>query len=689
MSKAGKKRYCPATQQEISSQECGEHRNSKYRCPKDCSFNLFAPANYSQLLEAETRVDKVAYEALITEPAYAQDTIRRLKKAGFDDHAVNSAVLRELHFQRDASGQTFGQRWEKSGFGELKNDLRCLFRAKMGMYVALVEVLRVIDADSLECRDLFDPSRPTFLLLDRSAARRACRHDVILSHCYDLPHFTRIFGTAIPLPFMGTMEPEEVVREIVSHLGGPIESPGLQDWLVNHPLQFVEALQATIAARHDASMAASDLRIGKALYQLSASYSECRAALDAVPDVAPEELSAVEKSEGFADARVWFAGEEDAKHHVSLAREALGTVLLGQTFWRLQAISQERMDRFRQLFEAALGGRVKLDTVRMDDLHKSRRPDAGHYHPLVPPALLLDLPKFSISSSRIPRTQNIVPGVSMEELMQRSADMAFLDDSIPALDGATPTAAAKDPNLLPKLRRLLKQRINGADRNALEKGDRYDASWLAKELGQDDLCTPPPPPRAIFSTEPPSGSLKHSSDRLKAPNARIHAPPLPPHLSADEVLNRIDRAMEAFPNFKDAEEEAIEAGCTWLADVMEIPLEPLSPPDLAALSSALVEAWFVMVPRGHYAREVPIEKVFVRFNDYLEKAYASSTDAELKHALTSRFQLPLGQIVGAGYLKYRGELKPKPKKMDNGLVPVVLILALIDELHVSLGGATQ
>ncbi|MGZ8939625.1 MAG: hypothetical protein ACXW32_10485 [Limisphaerales bacterium] len=598
-------------------------------------------------------------------------------------------MLRELHFQRDAAGQTFGQRWEKSGFGELKNDLRCLFRAKMGMYVALIEVLRVIDADSLECLDLLNLSRPPFLIFDRSAARRACRHDVILSYCYDLPHFSRFFGSAIPLPFIGTMEPEQIVREIVSHLGGPIESPGLQNWLANHPLPFVGALQATIAARHEAAMAASDVRIGKALYQLHAPYSECRAALDAVPDVAPEELSAVEKSEGFADARVWFASEEDAKHPRGLAREALGTILMGQTFWRLQAISQERMDRFRQLFESALGGRVRLDTVRMDDLHKSRQPDAGHPDPQVPPALLLDLPKFSFSSSRIPRAQNIVPGVSMEELVQRSADMAFLDDSIPALKGATPGAAAKDPKLLPKLRRLLKQRINGADRNALENGDRYDATWLAAELGQTDLCNPPPPARTPLSTEPTRSSLMQSVQGSRPTKARILAPPLPLHLSADEVLRRLDHIMDKVPNFEDAEEEAIEAGCTWLDDILEIPSEPLSTPDVAALSAALVEAWFVMVPLGHYAPEVPVNKVFDRFNAYLETAYAGSSDADLKEALKSRYQFPLGNIAGTSYLKARGELKPKPKKNENALLPVILVLALIDELHLTLGGATQ
>ena len=86
---------------------------------------------------------------------------------------MNSAVLKDLFFVRDSSGATFGQRWEKTGFPQLKNDLRCLFRAKMGIYIALSEVLRVIDADSIQCRDLLNPSRLPFAVFDRSSARMA------------------------------------------------------------------------------------------------------------------------------------------------------------------------------------------------------------------------------------------------------------------------------------------------------------------------------------------------------------------------------------------------------------------------------------------------------------------------------------------------------------------------------------
>ena len=95
-----------------------------------------------------------------------------------------------------------------------------------------------------------------------------------------------------------------------------------------------------------------------------------------------------------------------------------------------------------------------------------------------------------------------------------------------------------------------------------------------------------------------------------------------------------------------------------------------------------------MVPLGHYAPQLSIENVLDRFNSYLETAYAGSNDADLNEALKSRYQLALGNIAGVSYLKSRGELKPKPKKGDNAVVPVILILALIDELHLTLGGAT-
>lgn len=59
----------------------------------------------------------------------------------------------------------------------------------------------------------------------------------------------------------------------------------------------------------------------------------------------------------------------------------------------------------------------------------------------------------------------------------------------------------------------------------------------------------------------------------------------------------------------------------------------------------------------------------------------------MKQALHAQYQFPLANLTGLNYLEFRAQLKPKPKKTDDALTPMVLIMALIDELHLTLGGA--
>lgn len=141
----------------------------------------------------------------------------------------------------------------------------------------------------------------------------------------------------------------------------------------------------------------------------------------------------------------------------------------------------------------------------------------------------------------------------------------------------------------------------------METGGRYDATWLAAELGQPDLCTPPPPPRLESSGAhgPALGApLVPGGERENL----ILARPLPLHLDADEVLSRMDKIVDVYATPQEAAEQALKAGCTWLEDVDGILEGSLSEADFSAITIALMQAWFVMVPLGHYAPEVPFKK---------------------------------------------------------------------------------
>src|SRR5688572_6815575 len=120
MSKANKRRYCPALEREITSAECGENRNSRYQCPGSCSFNLFAPQNYSQVLEAEERLDLLSLKFLRSEPQHGERIIRLAQTMDISDPGeFNPFVCYELFIRRDEHGTTCLERWQRAGFPEL------------------------------------------------------------------------------------------------------------------------------------------------------------------------------------------------------------------------------------------------------------------------------------------------------------------------------------------------------------------------------------------------------------------------------------------------------------------------------------------------------------------------------------------------------------------------------------------
>jgi hypothetical protein len=94
-----------------------------------------------------------------------------------------------------------------------------------------------------------------------------------------------------------------------------------------------------------------------------------------------------------------------------------------------------------------------------------------------------------------------------------------------------------------------------------------------------------------------------------------------------------------------------------------------------------------MVPVGHYAPDVPIDKILDRLSEYQKTALNGISDEEIRDALFSRYQSTAGHIASLTYLEIRGKLKPKPKRGGNALFPVALIIAAIDEMHLALGGS--
>src|ERR1035437_2393343 len=281
MSKSSKNRVCPVVGREIPVSECVAHRHSSYACPAECLHNPFVPAKYSQLLELEGKLDRQSMDYLLEHAADRPAMEKALQQVRSHPslHAMHAWFEWNLFFAPGAAGLTCCQRWEKAGSPELKSDQRVLLRAKMKTRIALVEIHRVLDGERVEAVDLLAPDAPPMLFQDRGLAGMAVRFASVLTWIYPLPHFWRLSGTAGAIPEMSHFSPEEIVMEIVRHLGGPATADGARRWLAEHFLRFSDALTAASRLRRMKMFTGMDARYGKAVYELQAPFAECRARL--------------------------------------------------------------------------------------------------------------------------------------------------------------------------------------------------------------------------------------------------------------------------------------------------------------------------------------------------------------------------------------------------------------------------
>ena len=696
MSKASKNRACPVVGREIPVSECVAHRHNPYACPATCPHNPFVPANYSRLLELEGKLDRQSMDYLMEHAVDRPAMEKALQRAHSHPslHAMHAWCEWNLFFAPGADGLTCCQRWEKTGFPELKSDQRILLRAKMKTRIALVEIHRVLDGERVEAVDLLAPDAPPMQFQDRGLAGMAVRFASMLTWIYPLPHFWRLSGTAAVITEMAQFSPEEIVMEIVRHLGGPATADDARRWLAEHFLRFSDALTATSRLRRMKMFAGMDARYGKAVYELQAPFAECRARLDQLPDVAPDDLSDAERGEGFAETRVWFTESVAVKPAVPPGgRAVLGRVLLGQAHWRLEAFGGERFAQLRRQVEAHFGQRVRFTGERLDDLGaRMAVKEPAVDESLIPPRLLEEPEKILLASSRLPP---LPPGLSRNEAereLMRAADRAFLDDDIPALDNKTPREAARDLALRPRLIRLLKQRVRTHDERNLQTGRTDDINWLLRELGADEIIFDPPPWRPPPPDQTGADDLPDGDDFAAEPEPNPNLPPAPPlpatPLSIEEAAKRLEATVDAFKTAADAEAALFESGATLIDDANELTMDVLSDAEFSFSLTFLMQAWFALVPPGHRPPKIHFPDLAGAFDrncrDLEETMKPGSVDGLVNYAKTSC--QPELLLLLTNEILHSGMNAPKKIRPSAGALGIVLALvkAVVEELDAAL-----
>lgn len=504
MSKVAKKRHCPALERVITSVECGEGRISKIACPVGCEHNPFDPANYELALEVEQRLSEKSTVWLL-EHASELTTLREAMQRALREGALDVSNLLigwHLFGVRDQAGLTCAERWQRTGFVGLRNDERVVFQGQMQSRVALLEVHRVLDAETTEAVDLLaDPVVP-LRICDRGLAAKANRFTVLVGSIYPLPFYWRISGAASVLPSMEPFDALEVVEETVRHLGGPTERPALVRWLFEHAARFMEAMRATALFRRRALISSLAAEWGTATYRPRQPLAALLARLDASSEVQRELLNRDEITDDRLVEYTWFDPTPGVELHVTGSRPLLGSVRFGHSLCRLSAIGIDRLARLRHAFEQLMGGDVEfVSEIRDDMVDRFLREEPGFNEALVPPRLRENPQRLAIATSMLtqPTTSGSTPPSSEELLLEQ--DRRFPDEPVPALENHTPRQAVADPRLRPRVIRLMKDRIRSLDERNRASGRQDDLNWLVRELGLTEILFDPPPPRPPLPTD--------------------------------------------------------------------------------------------------------------------------------------------------------------------------------------------
>ena len=600
MSKKNRLRDCPAAGRPIEAFECAEGRHTTYACPESCPFNVFAPASYSKFQDVERSAD-AKYLAWVAkhaaDPIQFEADMRRVvgdkPSPGYYHRLAWHGVYRV-----GPDGETCLGKWAKAGFPGLGADERILMRSWMRMSPAMLEVHRILDDQRAEVVDLLNPERGPLLIVDNGFARKVSRFEVYAVHTIPLPHYTRLLGACGLIPSFHPLAPEEVIQDIIRHLGGPGDNPGRRAWLAEHFEQFDRALEAVALARRQAMFEALDGQFGKAVYGLERPAAECLEQLKTVPEIADDPLAGEEAKEGFTGGRVWFAAPTGPGRKQTGEGTVLGRILVGPTHWRLEAMGADRLARFRERFEQLMGPRVSFKVERRDDLGARLRMNEPQFDPaLVPPTLLRDTPKLLLSSSRVQVPPGTVPDAAAAASLIYEQERGILDEPIPALDNKTPRAAASDPALRPQLLRWMKFWISQTDRRNLETGRNDDTNWMVRELGLTEILFEPPPPRP---RQPPAGGTTDEDEDDLPLYLNLPDPPALPDRpwTQPEAAKTIGRALKMFSPMSEAADYFGDLEYPLFPDLNDLLGEALHEQEITTLFQAAAWAVLCFAPRG-------------------------------------------------------------------------------------------
>ncbi len=476
----------------ICSSCCGSRRGDKINCTADCRHYPFSPAGYDLLRQLESGVIEKLFDYCREHAGHAE-TRKIIESMIFEEEpdefalskAAGSAVEYMMFLSRDKNNRTPAEIWKEGGWAGLSKDERMMLEFRMAHpYATVIEVQKVIDSQTMECIDLLDPDRGSFLLLDRTLPGSISRYTRLFTWLNYYPHFGRLANDALEVPDMVFDKfMSEISERFAKKSAG---SPGLsiKRFLSDNFGYFCRMINSLSFKASQKMLKGMDLFDCRAVYSLKSLHQEIKALLDELPDFREAEEKPEDDSPSGSARYDWLRlGESkklEEKMHPALRHDAgvLGAGLLGKIILMPQslvfeAFSKQQYAFGKKMLKKYFKNRIVLKKETVVDVARQLAEDRKQGKERPSPELGEEIP---IEIKR-----------KLAQDFYKKQYQIFLDDRIPALDGMTPRRAAKKPSMRPRLVELMKSHLKGIERQNKVECLGIDISWVLDELGLEEL----------------------------------------------------------------------------------------------------------------------------------------------------------------------------------------------------------
>jgi hypothetical protein len=367
----------------------------------------------------------------------------------------------------------------------LSKDERMMLEFRMAhTYATVIEVQKIIDNQSMECIDLFDPDRGCFSLLDRTLPDSISRYTRLFAWLNYYPHFGRLANDALEVPDIISDKFMSEVRKRFEKKSAGDPCLSVKRFLSDNFGYFCRMINRLCSENTQKMLKGMDLYDCKAVYDIKSGFEEVKALLDELPDFREADEQPEESSLPDAVHYDWLRlGESkklEGKMHVAFRHDdgglgvgSLGKIILMPQSLLFEAFSKQKYSFGKKMLKKYFKDKIVLKNETVVDIAKQLAEDRkqGEERPS-------------------PQIDEEIPLEIKQKLAQdfyKNQYMKFLDDEVPALDGMTPRKAAKKTSMRPRLVELMKSHLKGIDRQNKAENLGIDISWVLDELGLEEL----------------------------------------------------------------------------------------------------------------------------------------------------------------------------------------------------------